>query len=280
MSVRSVFGITCVRSLNISDSTSFSCFPGARVDLSAEDNVVALALAECPARPYAELIKSDIPGPSSLRYARSDVLRPSPPATMRVSPTRPSAANPTKGELLAQLETLSRKPRSVKRKTSGFTEKDRPVLAKVQKLGASLSSPSIHVRKPERAHSPPSEAPTTLSSRPRPRSAAKAKCLLGGAVEQPLAIMPITVWNPPTRSVRSPSRRAEELKRKDPESKSGGDGDSLLHDAKLAAGAVSSILKDSDLERLNAFPVDEALALSLQGVASVSSYIMSRLFPF
>ena len=114
-----------MRSLNIFDSASSSCFPGVRIDLSAEDNVVALALAECPACPYAELIKSDIPGPSSLRSARSDASRPSPPATMRVSPTEPSAANPTKGELLAQLEMLSRKPRSVKRKTSGFTEKDR-----------------------------------------------------------------------------------------------------------------------------------------------------------
>ena len=90
-----------MRSLNISDSASSSCFLGARNDLSAEDNVVELALAECPARPYAELIKSDIPGPSSLRSARSNVLRPSPPSTMRVSPTRPSAANPTKGKLLA-----------------------------------------------------------------------------------------------------------------------------------------------------------------------------------
>ena len=103
---------------------------------------------------------------------------------------------------------------------------------------------------------------------------------MGGAVEQPLAIMPITVWNPLTRSVRSPSQRAEELKRKDSESMSGGDGDSLLHNAELAAGVVSSILKDSDLERSNALPVDEGLALSLQGVASVSSYILSRLFPF
>ena len=57
MSVRSVFGITCVWSLNISDSTLSSCFPSAQIDLSAEDNVVALALAECPVRPYAELIK-------------------------------------------------------------------------------------------------------------------------------------------------------------------------------------------------------------------------------
>ena len=191
--------------------------PRCSIDLSAEDNTVALTLAECPARPYAELIKSDIPGPSSLRSSRSVVLRPSPPSTRRVSPIGPSAANPTRGELLAQLETLSWKPRSVKRKNSGSTEKDLPVLAKVQKLGASSSSPSTHVRKPERAHSPSSEAPTLLSSQPRSRSATKEKSLLGGAVEQLLAIMPITIWNPPMRSVRSPSRRAKELKRKDPE---------------------------------------------------------------
>ena len=280
MSVRSVFGITCVRSPNISDSALFSCFSGARIDLRAEDNAIALALAECPARPYAELIKSDIPGPSSLRFARSAALRPSPPSTMRVSPIGPSAANPTKGELLAQLETLSRKPRSVKQKTPGSTKKDRSVLAKVQKLGVSSSSPSAHVRKPEQAQSPPPEAPIVLSSQLRSRSAAKVKSLLDGAAEQPLAVMPITFWNPPTKSIRSPSRRAEESKRKDPKSKSGGDGDSLLLNAELTAGAVSSILKDSDLERLNVLPVDEALALSLQGVASVSSYILSCLFPF
>ena len=217
MSARSIFGITCLRPSSISDSALSSCFSGARIDLSAEDNAIALALAECSPRPYAELIKSDIPGPSSSRSARSDALRPSPPSTMKVSPIGPSAANPTRGELLAQLEMLSRKPRSVKRKTLGSAEKDRPVLAKVPKLGASSSSPSTPVRKPERAQSPPAEAPTVLSSQPHSRSAAKAKSLLGGAVEQPLAVMPITVWNPPTKSVRSPSRRAEELKRKDPE---------------------------------------------------------------
>ena len=90
--------------------------------------------------------------------------------------------------------------------------------------------------------------------------------------------MPITVWNPPAKSVRPLSSKAEELKKKD--SKTGGDGDSLLLDVELAVGAVSSILKDSDLKRSSALPVDEALALSLQGVASVSSHILSYLIPF
>ena len=98
-------------------------------------------------------------------------------------------------------------------------------------MGASSSSPPTLVRKLERVQSPPAEAPTVLSSQPRSGSAAKAKDPLGGAVEQPLAVMPITVWNSPTMSVRSPSRRVEELKRKDLESEIGGDGDSLLLDA-------------------------------------------------
>ena len=101
MSVCSVFGITCVRSLGISDSTLSTCFSGAQIDLSAEDSIIALALAECPPRPYTKLIKSDIPGNSSSRSARSAALRPSPPSTMKVSPIGPSAAKPTKGELLA-----------------------------------------------------------------------------------------------------------------------------------------------------------------------------------
>ena len=100
VSVRSVFGITCFRSSNISDSLLPSCFPGARIDLSAEDNAIAMALAKCSPRPYADLIKSGIPGPSSSRSARSVDLRPSPPSTMKVSPVGPSAANPTRGELL------------------------------------------------------------------------------------------------------------------------------------------------------------------------------------
>ena len=180
-------------SLGISNSVLSTCLLGARIDLSVEDNVIALALGECPPRPYAELIKSDIPGPSSSTSARSAALRPSPPSTMKVSPIGPSAANPTKGELLAQLETLTRKPRSVKRKTLDSVGKDRPALVKVLKLGASSSSPSTLVRKPERVQSPPAETPTVLSSQPRFGSAAKAKGPLGGVVEQLLAVMLITV---------------------------------------------------------------------------------------
>ena len=123
----------------------------------------------------------------------------------------------------------------MKRKNSGSSEKDRPTSTKVLKLGVSPSSPSMHVRGLEPASSPPSEAFAILSSQPGSRSAAKAKGLLGRAVDQPLAVMPITVWNPPAKGVRSPPRREEELKKKELESKSGEDMDSLLLNAKLSA---------------------------------------------
>ena len=86
--------------LNISDLALFSCFQGARLDLSVEDNVVALALAECPTRPYAELIRSGIPSPSNLRSARSTASRPLPPFAMGVSPIVLTATTPTRGEIL------------------------------------------------------------------------------------------------------------------------------------------------------------------------------------
>ena len=83
--------------------------------------------------------------------------------------------------------------------------------------------------------------------------------------------MPITVWSPPAERAKPLPLRVEELGRKNPELDE--DGDSLLFNAKLAAGAISSILKDSDLKRSGALPVEEALALSVQGVASVSSHV-------
>ena len=107
-----------------------------------------------------------------------------------------------------------------------------------------------------------------MSLQPCSGSAAKVKGSSGRAAEQPLAVMPITVWNPPKQSVKPPSSKTEGLKKKGLES--GRDGDSLLLNAELVVGTVSSILKDSDLQRSGALPVDEALALSPQGVTFVS----------
>ena len=48
-----------------------------------------------------------------------------------------------------------------------------------------------------------------------------------------------------------------------------GSEDSLLSHAELAVGAVSSILRDSDLRKVDALSIEESLALLLQGTAFV-----------
>ena len=132
-------------------------------------------------------------------------------------------------------------------------------------MGASLTA-----RAPERGSSPLAEAPVILSPPISPKPDGGARSPLSAAAEQSLMVMPITVGNPPLEKVKSPPRKAAELKRKKSKSKVDENQDSLLSNAELTAGAVSSILKDSDLGRSKAMLVDEALALSLQRVASVS----------
>ena len=229
-----------------------SRFPGARLDLSDEDNIVALALAECSTRPYAELINSNIPSSSSLVLARSSALRPPPSFALGISSFGPTAATPTMGEILVHLGATSRKPRSAKRKNPSSSEKDRPVPAKVQKLRApppspiqelervspplaevqdSGASPPSPAQESERASlplakvqklgaSPPSPAreperassPLVLTSLPPSKPDVKAKGLSGAPVEQPLTVMPVTVWSPPSDNAKSPPRGVAEPK--------------------------------------------------------------------
>ena len=118
----------------------------------------------------------------------------------------------------------------------------------------------------------PAEVQRAPSSQPRFAFAAKAKDSSGRAAEPPLEVMPISVWSPPAQGAEPPPSIEEDLGRKRPEAD--GDEDSLLSNVELAAGAISSILRDYDLKRLGALPVEEALALSLQGVASVSSRVL------
>ena len=89
---------------------------------------------------------SNMPSSSSLMSARSSASRPPPPFALGVSSFGPTTAAPTRGEILVHLGATSRKPWSAKRKNLNSSEKDRPVPAKVQKLGVSPPSP---VREPE-----------------------------------------------------------------------------------------------------------------------------------
>ena len=90
------------------------------------------------------------------------------------------------------------------------------------------------------------------------------------ATESPLEVMPIYVWNPLAEIIELPPSMPEDVRRDSFGVE--GDEDSLLSNAELVAGAVSSILKDSDLKKMDALPVKEALTLSLQGVIFVSPY--------
>ena len=119
---------------------------------------------------------------------------------------------------------------------------------------------------------PPAEVPKAPSSQLRSGSVTKAKDSSGKAGEPPLEVIPITVWSPPAQSAEPSPSKAKELGRKRFEAD--GDGDSLLSNVELVADAVSSILRDSDLKRSGAMPVEETLALSLQGVASVSFRVL------
>ena len=194
--------------------------------------------------------------------ARSSALRPSPPSTLGVFSFGPVAAAPTRGEILVHLEGISRKPRSVKRRKTDSPERDQPARAKVQKLEMPSS---LLVQRLERASSPLAEVPL-----PSSEPIAEVGNPSGEGNDQPLAAMPITVWNASSDAVKSPPGKVAEPKRRKPRPKIDEIKDSLLSNGELAAGAVSSILKDSDIGRSKELPVDEAMALSFQGFALVS----------
>ena len=99
------------------------------------------------------------------------------------------------------------------------------------------------------------------SSQPRFAFAAKVKESSGRAAGPSLEVMPISVWSPHAQSAEPPPSIPEDLGRE--RLGADGDEDSLLSNPELAAGAISSILRDSDLKRSDALPVEEALALSL-----------------
>ena len=81
----------------------------------------------------------------------------------------------------------------------------------------------------------------------------------------PLKVLPI--WSPSAQNTSpSPPTRGDVG---DDRFRDVGGEDSLLTNAELVAGAVSSILRDSDLRKVEALRVEEALALSLKGTISV-----------
>ena len=87
------------------------------------------------------------------------------------------------------------------------------------------------------------------------------------AAELPLKVFPISVWSLSAQNASpSPPTRGDVG---DDHFEAKGGEDSLLTNVELATGAVSSILRNSDLKRVETLLFEKALALSLQGTVSV-----------
>ena len=122
---------------------------------------------------------------------------------------------------------------SVKRKTQASPKGFPPARGKILKVGVSSS----------------------------PSSTVGAGDSSGKAAEPPFEVLPISVWSPTSHGTKPSTPMPDDVGR-------GcfgamGAKDSLLSHVELAAGVVSSILRDSDLKKVDALSVEEALALML-----------------
>ena len=100
--------------------------------------------------------------------------------------------------------------------------------------------------------------------------------LRGGGGGGGLKVLTISVWRPMSRGgVPSPAMLDEVMR---DSFGALGSEDTLLFHAELATGVVSSILCHSDLRKMDALFVEEALALLLQGTASVRPSVLADPF--
>ena len=109
-------------------------------------------------------------------------------------------------------------------------------------------------------------------------STVEARDSSGWAAEPPLEVLLISVWSPTPQGTEHPPPMPDDVGR----GRFGavGDKDSLLSHVELASRDVSSILHDSDLKKVDALSVEEALALMLQGIASVRTSSFVDPFPY
>ena len=169
---------------------------------------------------------------------------------------------------------LTKKRRSVKSKAQDPPESSLLAWGKAPKLGVSV--PRLHVKERgshaqvrARGQVLPSlaEVSEEASVRRRSSSASGAKGSSRRAVGPPLKVLPISIWSPSMQNATpSPLMRGDAGD--DCFGAEGGE-DSLFANAELAAEAISSILLDSNLKKVEALCVEEALALSLKGTISV-----------
>ena len=191
---------------------------------------------------------------------------------MKPSREGPSAVKPAWEELQAQVELLAKKKKSIKRKAQAPSKSSLAIRGKIPRLGAS-SLPSIAKESGSsdqvlaRGQAPPSMVEVSKVAGPKNPS--------GRTVDPSLEVRPISVWSPLAQNTKLPSTMPEVEGRDF--FRTEGDEDSLITNSELDAEAVSSILWDSNLKRADSMSIEEALALSLQGAATVcpDSFICS-----
>ena len=185
-----------------------------------------------------------------LRSSPLSVMKPPVSKSSFSSVSEPLIAKPTQGELRAHLEVLEKKKRSVKRKPPTSPKGCPPARGKILKVGASSS----------------------------PSSVVWAGDSSGRAVEPPLEVLPISIWSPTSRGAVPPPAMPDEVTGDRDRFEAARSKDSLLSHTELVVGAVSSILRDFDLRKVDALSVEEALSLFLQGTASVCPSVFVDLF--
>ena len=131
-------------------------------------------------------------------------------------------------------------------------------------------SPASPVLETEQGSPLLAEVPPILASLPFSESIAEAGNLSSVDDTQPLAAMPLTIWKDPSENTKSSPAKSTEPTRRKTKTMTARSTDSPFSNAELAAGAVSSILKDSDVAKSKVLPVDEVLASSFQGLVLVS----------
>ena len=180
---------------------------------------------------------------------------------METSPRGPLVVKPTRGELRARVELLAKKKRSVKRRAQDPPDDSLLARGKVPKLGVSDPHSRAQAQVKGQKWSSSVEVSEATGVQHSLSSATEVKGSSRKAVELPLKVLPISVWSPSTQNASpSPLTRGD-----------AGDvcfedevgEDSLLTNAELTAEAVSFILRDSDLKKVETLSVEEALALSL-----------------
>ena len=110
--------------------------------------------------------------------------------------------------------------------------------------------------------------------------AAGPKNSSGRRAELPLVVLPISVRSPLAQDFKRPPATPEDEGRGC--FRIEGEKNSLLANSMLVVRVVSCTLRDSDLKRADAMSVEEVLALSLQGAATIcpNAFIFYPIFDF